>query len=271
MALNRSSVRRLSLDGPARVAHTHGDQEWVPHWHDEWSFGATIGGGCHCSVAGQPLHTRRGDVMLIPPGTVHTGAVRDSAELGPAHVVMLHASASWLAARALAPGHQVVLMHAPALASAAAEIDSGERAEAWIRQVLGQAQAEQARAWPVPTASTNQRLLGEVQMAIQEGVCNVAALAVRCGVSRKWMHLQLTRWTGLSPSDYLRTARLHRARALIDAGASPADAAAACGFADQAHFTRWFRRAFGYTPGDWAAAARDADRAGRAPAALIPG
>lgn len=35
-------------------------------------------------------------------------------------------------------------------------------------------------------------------------------------------------------------------------GKGPAEAAAACRFADQSHLTRHFRNAFGVTPGKWA-------------------
>jgi transcriptional regulator GlxA family with amidase domain len=47
--------------------------------------------------------------------------------------------------------------------------------------------------------------------------------------------------------------RLARARALIGAGAPLAEIAAATGFADQAHFTRHFKKAYGLPPGRWAA------------------
>ena len=40
-----------------------------------------------------------------------------------------------------------------------------------------------------------------------------------------------------------------QARALLERGCRPAEAAALTGFADQAHLTRWFRRVVGVTPG----------------------
>jgi len=46
--------------------------------------------------------------------------------------------------------------------------------------------------------------------------------------------------------------RLERAREMMcDARAPLAEIAVAAGFADQAHFTRQFRKAFGFTPGLW--------------------
>jgi AraC-like DNA-binding protein len=49
--------------------------------------------------------------------------------------------------------------------------------------------------------------------------------------------------------------RLVRARRMLAAGEPPAAAAAACGFADQSHLGRWFRRAYGLTPGAYRDAA----------------
>ncbi|WP_208994292.1 AraC family transcriptional regulator [Pannonibacter sp. I15F10I1] len=56
---------------------------------------------------------------------------------------------------------------------------------------------------------------------------------------------------GTSPYRYLTLRRLDHARALIRAGASLVQAALEAGFADQAHFTRHFRSAFGMTPARW--------------------
>jgi len=53
----------------------------------------------------------------------------------------------------------------------------------------------------------------------------------------------------MAPSDYLRTACLHRASDLPASHEPLAAVADACGFADQAHFTRRFRRAFGVYAG----------------------
>jgi AraC family transcriptional regulator len=61
---------------------------------------------------------------------------------------------------------------------------------------------------------------------------------------------------GCSVSEYLRALRLEEAGRLVLQGAPLAQAAYAAGFADQAHFTRCFAAAFGFTPtGLWPARA----------------
>ncbi len=53
---------------------------------------------------------------------------------------------------------------------------------------------------------------------------------------------------GLPPHAYQLQLRIAKARDLLQAGRKPVDAALATGFADQAHFTRTFRRTVGVAP-----------------------
>src|SRR5947207_15856415 len=56
----------------------------------------------------------------------------------------------------------------------------------------------------------------------------------------------------LTPQKYLRKLRLRIAsRALIDTDESLSEVALNCGFADQSHFTRAFRRELGRTPREY--------------------
>jgi AraC family transcriptional regulator len=57
---------------------------------------------------------------------------------------------------------------------------------------------------------------------------------------------------GIPPHSYLMRARVERAQALLLASDAPvADIAASCGFADQSHFTRLFKRFVGEAPRAW--------------------
>ena len=71
----------------------------------------------------------------------------------------------------------------------------------------------------------------------------------------------------VTPQAYLRKLRLRVAsRHLVYGGQTLAEVAAACGFADQSHFTRVFRRHFGVTP----RAYRDRHLRGEGRAAPVP-
>jgi AraC family transcriptional regulator len=57
---------------------------------------------------------------------------------------------------------------------------------------------------------------------------------------------------GDSPHEYIIRRRMERAQGLmLSTEASLSDIAATCGLADQAHFTRLFRRVVGESPGAW--------------------
>lgn len=258
MALNRSEVRRLRLFDLEQVRHHQHGQEWVPHWHDEWSFGAIVEGECRCSVAGRPFLAQAGDLIAIAPGVVHTGALAASAHSGAALVMMLYVPTEWLNQSGLARPPCSGKVRSPTLTREARNLTTPEEVQAWMRRAipsLAKALRPGAMAADEPLPSDAVRaLIGRVQAAVLSGEQTVSGLASQCNVSRERIHHVLKQWIGMSPGDYLRAVRLHRAKQLVMNGEPAASVAAECGFADQAHFTRWFKRTFGYTPGDLAQA-----------------
>ena len=252
--INRSEVRRIRWFDLEQVRHRHEGQEWVPHWHTEWSFGAIVQGECHCTVAGRPFLPRAGDLIAISPQTVHTGALTSSSESKSVLVMMLYVPSMWLQREGLTPPARSGFIRAPTLAKQARNLTSADDVQAWLRKAVPKLSTalkpnSTTPLDPIPTDAVR-ALITRVQSAVASGDWNVSGIARQCGVSRERIHQVMKRWIGMSPSDYLRTVRLQRAKDMLLQGQPVASAAAACGFADQAHFTRWFRRAFGYTPGD---------------------
>lgn len=78
----------------------------------------------------------------------------------------------------------------------------------------------------------------------------IEVLAREAGLSPAHFARAFKESVGRAPHQHLLALRLERARRLLDApGAALSDVALQTGFADQAHFTRFFKRQFGVTPG----------------------
>lgn len=56
---------------------------------------------------------------------------------------------------------------------------------------------------------------------------------------------------GITPHEYLQAYRVNQAKKLISAGIALTDVALLCGFSDQSHLTRVFKRKVGVTPGQF--------------------
>jgi AraC-like DNA-binding protein len=87
---------------------------------------------------------------------------------------------------------------------------------------------------------------------------SLATLAELAGIGRYQLLRQFRQAFGMPPHAWLIQRRAERARALVRSGTSLSVAAVDAGFADQSHMTRVFVRQFGFTPGAWQRAARQA-------------
>ncbi|KQU78526.1 hypothetical protein ASE08_04315 [Rhizobacter sp. Root16D2] len=264
-------MRRWHVDGqPAleQVMHHRPGQEWAPHWHDEWSIGAVLAGRCRFSLGGRRHTASAGDLLAIAPGAVHTCGL-DADEDGETQVVMVYAAVPWLAVLGVPMPRRSARAAQPALAADARDLRDSADAAAWLRRAAARL-ADADSLLPVdaePAGRAARQVLAALQRAaVGDGTVAIDALARDCALSREHFHRIATRWLGLSPGDYVRAARMARARRLLLDGWPIAQAAEACGFADQAHLTRWFSRHFGYTPGALAQAAH-ADPDSRVPQA----
>ncbi|MEI9940708.1 MAG: AraC family transcriptional regulator [Pseudomonadota bacterium] len=83
----------------------------------------------------------------------------------------------------------------------------------------------------------------------EEGLdIDLETLANRVGLSRFQALRAFKRRYGLPPHAYQLCLRISKARRLLLAGAPPADVAVHCGFVDQSHLNRHFKRIVGVTP-----------------------
>ena len=68
------------------------------------------------------------------------------------------------------------------------------------------------------------------------------------GLSKYYLLRSFTKQKGISPYRYLETIRIDRAKKLLEKGLLPIEAALQTGFADQSHFSNFFKKFIGLTP-----------------------
>jgi len=77
---------------------------------------------------------------------------------------------------------------------------------------------------------------------------DLETLAQKAGLNRFQALRAFKRRYGLPPHAYQIAMRLGQARRLLCEGSAPVEVALSCGFGDQSHFNRHFKRAYGVTP-----------------------
>jgi AraC-like DNA-binding protein len=244
------------------VAHAY-----RPHSHPTWTVAVVERGAARFELDATHQRAGRGELFLLEPEAVHTGMAAvpegwaykvlylDPGLLGAYadHHAAPPRAARWVVFEDPALRRRLLRAHS-ALAAGATGLELEEAVVAAVdglRPHVRPGPPERARGRAehaaVRRARAHLRERFDRAVPLQE-------LAAVSGLSRFELVRRFHAQTGLTPHGFQTDLRIARARRLLAGGERPAAVAATCGFADQPHLTRVFKRGVGVTPARYAAA-----------------
>lgn len=232
------------------------------HFHGYYVLGFIEGGARRLWCKGQECELRAGDFVLFNPRDNHCCAPIGEAALEYRAVnvrteVMCRAARE-IAGRAYTPHFMRTVARQSDLAQALgalwrAIVDGAPRMareEAFfllLEQVLQEYAAPFETLAAPQTDARIQALCEYMETHLTENV-TLDALAARAEIGKSYLLRSFTKQVGVSPYRYLQTVRVERAKELLERGVVPAEAADRTGFADQSHFSNFFKEFIGLTP-----------------------
>ncbi|CAN7163912.1 AraC family transcriptional regulator [Rhizobium sp. LjRoot98] len=244
-------------------AHFHGNA-FEPHRHDTYALGLTLQGVQAFRYRGMVRYSQPGNIIVLHPDELHDGGAGTdeglryrmmylppemlAEALGDTPRGLPFVPSPVIADRTFA-AHLAGVMHDLDGAIGGLQLDEMLTgiADALLRHSDGGGKARMKRA-----DQTAIRRACDFLQAHSDRQVNSDELEAITGLDRFTLARQFRAALGTSPHRYLVMRRLERARAMIGNGKSLVEIALDTGFADQAHFTRHFKKTHGMTPGRWA-------------------
>lgn len=256
-----------SLPGVETMVLFHGryDRPFIEHSHDDATIVYVSEGRVAVEIEGETHSVGPGMMAVIGPHQIHAArpASRGGWRMRSAQVALRDLGFSeWTPSR---PGfidrpvrdafdpftRRFVALHQRAESPMSMEIGSGvsDAARALQRELV-------EMFAPVGDDDPNDPLVAARGLLIgsefRDAVLPEIAEAV--GLSEFGLVKQFRRRFGISPHRWRLQNRANDVSHLLRDGIGLADAAAVCGFSDQSHMSRTFKRVFGVTPGQFASA-----------------
>ncbi|WP_267243792.1 AraC family transcriptional regulator [Streptomyces sp. PR69] len=234
------------------------------HSHEGFTFGAVSGGIEDVRMPDGMIQARPGTVVMINPEVPHAARAGTPegwtyTTLYPSVELVADIAADVTTLRGT-PSFAETIVEDPHTAelirgvNQAAEQGNALAADSLLRiavaRLLRRHGTTAPRASAPPAAGARDAALA--RRLLQERMAeppSLERLAQELGTSPFALLRAFKAAYGMPPHTWLTNARVRRARRLLDAGTTPADAAVAVGFTDQPHLNRHFTRIVGVTPG----------------------
>ncbi|MDP2697621.1 AraC family transcriptional regulator [Thalassospira sp.] len=246
------------------------------HSHDTFSIGAITGGASICWNRGRSHDVQAGSVVVINPGDVHACNPRKDVLWS---YQMIYIDTGWLrdiqggihADQAgefamfadIVPEHPALYRDLTGLGDALFDADMdilGKETAivgffTGLHDVLGRRAGRTHGGGGGVGDNRKMVLAADYIRAHCTDAITLADICGAAGVSASYLVRAFKRVYGMTPHAYVINCRIACARAALRRGGRIVDVALDCGFADQAHFSRQFKRLTATTPGNYARAA----------------
>lgn len=255
-------------------AHYH-TQRFSPHTHEGLAFGVIEKGALAFRYRGENVVAAPGEINLVYPGEIHTGHAADP-EQGWAYR-MFYFDTNTLASVAheidpktkAFPFFSQGVIKDPVLAQ---QIQSLHKE---IQQDSGLTLSYETRLLALltnlirqhATKLTTERTIGKEHRAVRRMQDYLSAyctenisldqLTAVANLSRYHLIRVFQKQVGIPPHKFLMQQRVFKAKQLIQQGHPLSHVAIDCGFTDQSHLNKHFKRQLGYTPGQYRNSVQD--------------
>lgn len=249
-------------------------RRFPPHFHDTFAIGVIESGAARIRTRRGEWVARAGSILAFAPGEIHSAV--PLAATGWSYR-MIYPSAEVVRVAGVGPAEPATSFRAPVLDDdrlgrellrAQSPLMDGADGPSVEGRLLGALRRLLARHAADGQGGDHARRL-EAELVERARTylhahlaepLRLATVADVCGVNSFRLIRMFGRVLGVSPYAYLVQLRVNRAQALLRDAASVAEAACACGFADQSHLTRTFKRVVGVPPGQYVRSVRRASR-----------
>ncbi len=261
--IGRDGFWLFKAPGPVeRVEACFAGAAYAPHRHDTYAIGITIEGVQRFDYRGATRNSHAGGIVVLHPDELHDGRAGD--ERGFRYRSLY-----------VAPADVEAMLDGRPLPFVDGGISTNPRLRRAVLALLGDfdrpltglelqdglydvaTALEQADRRRIPATVANRAAAIRARHYIEahlDTAFSLAELEAATGHGRWQLSRDFRALFGTSPYRYLVMRRLDRARGMMLAGHNIAETALGSGFADQSHFSRMFKRAFGLTPSLWRAA-----------------
>jgi len=232
---------------------------YAPHRHDTYTIGITLQGVQSFDYMGSTKHALPGEMVILHPDELHDGRAGTdegfryrTIYIEPSLIQkILDGKRLPFIEGGISSDKRLYAALFPLLEEYDQPLDAFEYEDALYTLVRALDDITGA-AKPINLSNYTAAEMARqyIHESLEEGIC-LENLEQVTGHDRWELSRDFKVLFGTSPYRYLIMRRLDKARAMLMVGDGLADIAVACGFSDQSHFNRHFKKAFGMTPLKW--------------------